>query len=419
MDRELKNLMLNINQLATIAGICRQTAAARLQNIQPAGGHDKLKLYRVADIVSAFLALPPPVAEGEMDAHERKAWYQSERERLKFEQETAQLIPASDVRREFAIWAKAVVQVLETLPDVLERDCGLQPTAVSRVQSIIDDLRDQIALRVTDIAKGEIGDGMTEGVFMLPKLKTDDMKTGKKVYPPIRAGDICVTETDKPDTLNAFLDAPTEADLRPEVMKQFEEMLKEAIRVAGEVESNRHASEEAANSARQSEQNASKHAAEAGKAAEQSGSNAQATASARDDSQRYAMSAAASAESAERSEREATECASSASQSASSAALSASTATEKELGAGNHASSAKESKTAAELAAERATSAAQNAAADAATQLRNEVREEIDRASGLAERAEAANEGAWQALAEAQEIAKTPGPPGDKGDKGD
>ncbi len=56
----------------------------------------------------------------------------------------------SDVRREFAIWAKAVVQVLETLPDILERDCGLQPAAVSRVQSIIDDLRDQIALRVTE-----------------------------------------------------------------------------------------------------------------------------------------------------------------------------------------------------------------------------------------------------------------------------
>ena len=82
--------------------------------------------------------------------YHRKAWYQSERERLKFEQETAQLIPASDVRREFAIWAKAVVQVLETLPDILERDCGLQPAAVSRVQSIIDDLRDQIALRVTE-----------------------------------------------------------------------------------------------------------------------------------------------------------------------------------------------------------------------------------------------------------------------------
>ncbi|AXG18305.1 DUF1441 family protein [Escherichia coli] len=150
MDRELKNLMLNINQLAAIAGICRQTAAARLKNIQPAGGHDKLKLYRVTDILTCFLDLPVPASLEEMEPHDRKAWYQSERERLKFEQETAQLIPASDVRREFAIWAKAVVQVLETLPDILERDCGLQPAAVSRVQSIIDDLRDQIALRVTE-----------------------------------------------------------------------------------------------------------------------------------------------------------------------------------------------------------------------------------------------------------------------------
>ncbi|HBA9466732.1 TPA: DUF1441 family protein, partial [Escherichia coli] len=98
MERELKNLTLNISQLAALSGVHRQTAAARLQNLPVAGGHESnLKLYRVVDIVSAFLALPPPVAEGEMDAHERKAWYQSERERLKFEQETAQLIPASDV----------------------------------------------------------------------------------------------------------------------------------------------------------------------------------------------------------------------------------------------------------------------------------------------------------------------------------
>ncbi|EEX2906029.1 hypothetical protein DZ11F43_32410 [Escherichia coli] len=76
MDRELKNLTLNISQLAALSGVHRQTAAARLQNLPVAGGHEcNLKLYRVVDIVSAFLALPPPVAEGEMDAHERKAWY--------------------------------------------------------------------------------------------------------------------------------------------------------------------------------------------------------------------------------------------------------------------------------------------------------------------------------------------------------
>ncbi len=70
MDRELKNLTLNISQLAALSGVHRQTAAARLQNLPVAGGHESnLKLYRVVDIVSAFLALPPPVAEGEMDAH--------------------------------------------------------------------------------------------------------------------------------------------------------------------------------------------------------------------------------------------------------------------------------------------------------------------------------------------------------------
>lgn len=41
---------------------------------------------------------------------------------------------------------------------------------------------DVFAVALTDIPQGETGDGLTEGVFMLPKLKTDDMKTGKKVY---------------------------------------------------------------------------------------------------------------------------------------------------------------------------------------------------------------------------------------------
>ncbi len=37
MDRELKNLTLNISQLAALLGVHRQTAAARLQNLPVAG----------------------------------------------------------------------------------------------------------------------------------------------------------------------------------------------------------------------------------------------------------------------------------------------------------------------------------------------------------------------------------------------
>lgn len=52
---------------------------------------------------------------------------------------------------------------------------------------------DVFAVALTDIPQGETGDGMTEGVFMLPKLKTDDMKTGKKVY--LKSGKVQLTNS--------------------------------------------------------------------------------------------------------------------------------------------------------------------------------------------------------------------------------
>lgn len=52
---------------------------------------------------------------------------------------------------------------------------------------------DVFAVALTDIPQGETGDGLTEGVFMLPKLKTDDMKTGKKVY--LKSGKVQLTNS--------------------------------------------------------------------------------------------------------------------------------------------------------------------------------------------------------------------------------
>lgn len=72
-------------------------------------------------------------------------------ERLKFEKDEREFIPADEVAREFSALAKAVVQVLETLPDILERDCALTPSAVSRVQGVIDDLRDEMARRLSNL----------------------------------------------------------------------------------------------------------------------------------------------------------------------------------------------------------------------------------------------------------------------------
>ncbi|WP_343529370.1 DUF1441 family protein [Yokenella regensburgei] len=156
MDQEIASLKLNINQLAAITDVHRQTVAARLKNIEPAAGsNSKLKLYLITDILTELMIPTVSTNLEDMQPSDRLAHWKAENERLKFEQDTGQLIPADEVAREFSLMAKAVVMVLETLPDILERDCALPPAAVSRVQTIIDDLRDQMAQKVQDAEQEE------------------------------------------------------------------------------------------------------------------------------------------------------------------------------------------------------------------------------------------------------------------------
>jgi hypothetical protein len=64
---------------------------------------------------------------------------------VKLEKEQRGLIPVSEVVAVYSAMTKSVVQVLEVIPDILERDCALTPQAVAAVQSTIDDLRATLA----------------------------------------------------------------------------------------------------------------------------------------------------------------------------------------------------------------------------------------------------------------------------------
>jgi hypothetical protein len=53
MDQDSPTLKLNINQLAGITGVHRQTVAARLKQLEPAlGSNNKLKLYLITDVLT-------------------------------------------------------------------------------------------------------------------------------------------------------------------------------------------------------------------------------------------------------------------------------------------------------------------------------------------------------------------------------
>ncbi|WP_410706201.1 DUF2190 family protein [Citrobacter amalonaticus] len=51
-----------------------------------------------------------------------------------------------------------------------------------------------IAVAITDIPAGDIGDGITEGVFLLPKVSADAVTAGAQVY--LKDGKIQIEETD-------------------------------------------------------------------------------------------------------------------------------------------------------------------------------------------------------------------------------
>ncbi|HHY1073661.1 TPA: DUF1441 family protein, partial [Haemophilus influenzae] len=66
----------------------------------------------------------------------------------KYERDTGELVPSFEVAQEMGFLAKAVVQSLDTLPDILERDCALTPAQLTRVIQVIDDVKSQMSLHI-------------------------------------------------------------------------------------------------------------------------------------------------------------------------------------------------------------------------------------------------------------------------------
>jgi phage terminase Nu1 subunit (DNA packaging protein) len=63
-------------------------------------------------------------------------------------QKRGELIEAHVFERELASAFKTIASALESLPDVLERDAGLDGAGVERVQTVVDRLREELVTRL-------------------------------------------------------------------------------------------------------------------------------------------------------------------------------------------------------------------------------------------------------------------------------
>ena len=146
-----QKIRLSISRLAGEFGMARETVSKRLRQagIKPDGKRDGYAVYRLRDAAPALIDSAPTDEQGEVNPdrlspEKRRAWYQSERERTELEAKAGRLIPAVAHEAEVVRILGIVVQTFETLPDILERDEGLEPHLVERVQVVLDQQREHL-----------------------------------------------------------------------------------------------------------------------------------------------------------------------------------------------------------------------------------------------------------------------------------
>ncbi|HBA5688628.1 TPA: peptidase S74, partial [Escherichia coli] len=170
-------------------------------------------------------------------------------------------------------------------------------------------------------------------------------------FPPSHAGTITVYEDSQPGTLNDFLGAMTEDDVRPEALRRFELMVEEVARNASAVAQNTAAAKKSASDAGTSAREAATRATDAAGSARAASTSAGQAASS-------AQSASSSAGTASTKATEASKSAAAAESSKSAAATSAGAAKTSET---NAAASQKSAATSASTATTKASEAATSA----------------------------------------------------------
>lgn len=152
---QIDGIRLSLSALSREFGIARETVGKRLAaaGVAPDGDRKGYPVYRLGPSCRALLQAETASSgrvenPEDLPPLERRAWYQSERERVHLEKEQEHLVPAEEVREQLALVIKITGQFLDTLPDVLERDCRLPTDAIAVLEKRISLARSDWAERL-------------------------------------------------------------------------------------------------------------------------------------------------------------------------------------------------------------------------------------------------------------------------------
>jgi len=165
-------ILMGTAQFAKESNVDPQTTIIRARKSGIKGRVNTLgvTVYRLRDLIIAVMLGDD---EGKLDIDKldplkRKAHYQAENDRLKLMVSSGQLVPIAGVEKRLAAVAKLFAQFCDTLPDILERDCGAKPDFLKSIEQRLDSLRE-------DMYK----DLLAEDADEPEKLSNDDTNGGK------------------------------------------------------------------------------------------------------------------------------------------------------------------------------------------------------------------------------------------------
>jgi len=142
------------NRLAELTGVDRRTLKKYLAKYAPDKKSDTREEYSFKTAAIALSAMPSwkvsdskgaETDPAKMEPKDRKDWYDAENKRLSYESSLRELIPVAEVREVVAEAFKIVTFALDTLPDRIEHQVGLQPDQLKVFLGSVDDARQSLA----------------------------------------------------------------------------------------------------------------------------------------------------------------------------------------------------------------------------------------------------------------------------------
>ena len=149
-----RGVHVGIRAFALESGIDRDTIRKRIDAaaLKPSGKSGRHPVYRLKDLLKAVLQANESGRE-DPDSYEpfkRQAHYKAEHLKLQLETDQRDVIPRIEVEQEQARFFKVVAMNYDTLPDILERDCGLPAHVVELIEKTLDKSRDELYKALAD-----------------------------------------------------------------------------------------------------------------------------------------------------------------------------------------------------------------------------------------------------------------------------